>query len=73
MLQLSLLDPSLNVPRPVNRNVWDAEMTVYIITLGNNARYKVLFAQHNKNCGDKNRFFGQVNEEIRVGLEAAVI
>ena len=48
-------------------------MTVSLITLRNNERYKALFAQNDKNCGAKNRLFGQIGEEMGIGLEAAVI
>ena len=36
-------------------------------------RYKALFAQNDKNCGAKNILFGQIGEEMGIGLEAAVI
>ena len=44
-------------------------MTVSLITLRNNKRYEALFAKNDKNCGAKNRLFGQIG----IGLEAAVI
>ena len=48
-------------------------LTVSLITLRNNERYKALFAQTDKNCGAKNRLFGRIGEEMGIGLEAAVI
>ena len=61
-LQRSLLESSWNAPKPIKRKVWDAQMTVSLITLRNNERYKVLFAQNDKNCGAKNRLFGQIGK-----------
>ena len=48
-------------------------MTVSLSTSRNNKRYKTLFAQNYKNYGFKNKLFGQIGEEIGIGLEAAVI
>ena len=47
-LQQSLLDSSLNSPKPGKRKTWDAEMTVFFIALRNNERCKGLFAKNDR-------------------------
>lgn len=68
----SILDLSLNIPRPGKRKMWDGDENISNCLI-NNERYKALLAKNDNNCGANNRLFGKIWEEMESGVEVSIM